>query len=554
MTSQVLRLLEPLATVHAVIVGLLICRCGGLYDPVHHIESARLYGNIDEYAYWFVDLLVGTPPQRVSVILDTGSGVAAFPCASCGHCGRHIDPNFDIAKSKTAKWTSCGKGCRGSCNKGHCSYHQGYQEGSSISGYWFQDWVRLGDAIQRNPPVFTSMGCHQNENKLFYTQKANGILGIRGSGTLLKELFADRKHVQTSIFAMCLAEWGGRLVVGGHNSSYHAGKLEWIPLNPSSYAVTLSGMKVPGQRQIGNFGHTMVDSGTTYTYMGSQRYKELRRQIESYCGSHGGCRARRSGTCWNCPHGLASFPTVEVYFGKVKTFWEPRSYLYRKGTSKQYCYSFEDDGPNAGTVLGASWMLYHEVIFDLNTRRLGIVPANCPEFRRRPKHRTTDLDPPTVPPPTSAPLLAEPAATAAPATVITAAPTPAPASAGSGKVGATAAPTPSPVSQVAMPPPEPSPTFEPMPAASVQAPSDAEGSESFMGFAKIAVGAGVGAIALLGVACCVCRARRRGAEISAAKAAPSAAPPTVVGGEAAVNEEENLSLVNGRAESSTMEL
>ena len=77
---------------------------GALYDPKGHIESCRVYGNIDEYAYYYADLMVGTPPQRVSVILDTGSGVAAFPCASCPHCGEHIDPAFDYAKSSTAKW------------------------------------------------------------------------------------------------------------------------------------------------------------------------------------------------------------------------------------------------------------------------------------------------------------------------------------------------------------------------------------------------------------------------------------------------------------------
>lgn len=230
----------------AAVLGALVQWSGGLYDPVHHIESARLYGNIDYYAYYFVDLLIGTPPQRVSVILDTGSGVAAFPCANCNHCGKHIDPNFDIAKSKTAKWMQCGKGCRGSCKQGHCAYHQGYQEGSSISGYWFQDWVRLGDAIQRNPPVYTNVGCHYNENKLFYTQKANGILGIRGSGNLLHALFKDKAHIESQIFSICLAEWGGRLVVGGHNKSYHRGKIQWTAVTPSSYGVGLSSMKVLG--------------------------------------------------------------------------------------------------------------------------------------------------------------------------------------------------------------------------------------------------------------------------------------------------------------------
>lgn len=32
---------------------------------------------------------VGTPPQRVSVIMDTGSHHTAFPCTGC-KCGKHV--------------------------------------------------------------------------------------------------------------------------------------------------------------------------------------------------------------------------------------------------------------------------------------------------------------------------------------------------------------------------------------------------------------------------------------------------------------------------------
>ena len=34
--------------------------------------------------------------------------------------------------------------------------------------------MRLGDDLQQNPPVQAELGCHDNENRLFYTQKANG--------------------------------------------------------------------------------------------------------------------------------------------------------------------------------------------------------------------------------------------------------------------------------------------------------------------------------------------------------------------------------------------
>jgi hypothetical protein len=260
------------------------------------------------------------------------------------------------------------------------------------------------------------MGCHQNENKLFYTQQANGILGIRGSGTLLRTLFQDKAHVNANIFSMCLAEWGGRLVVGGYNASYHAGQVAWIGVNPSSYSVTLSQMRVAGGAVISNFRHAMVDSGTTYTYMGRGPYRALKSGIEDYCRQHNSCRATKQGSnCWSIKghlNGLRNFPKIDVYFGKTLTHWEPRSYLYRKGTGTQYCYSFEDDGPGAGTVLGASWMLYHEVIFDLDNKRLGIVDANCPEYRKRPEHRSSDLDLPktVMPSPT-----VKPAAIAKPA-------------------------------------------------------------------------------------------------------------------------------------------
>ena len=54
-------------------------------------------------------------------------------------------------------------------------------EGSSIQGDWFSDEIRLGDAVQNNPPVRGGyMGCHRKEDNLFFTQKANGILGLAG--------------------------------------------------------------------------------------------------------------------------------------------------------------------------------------------------------------------------------------------------------------------------------------------------------------------------------------------------------------------------------------
>mmetsp|Transcript_87055 Transcript_87055/g.244137 ORF Transcript_87055/g.244137 Transcript_87055/m.244137 type:complete len:580 (-) Transcript_87055:97-1836(-) len=402
---------------YALFVCVLFGGAAGLYDPVRHIESARLYGNIDAYAYYFVDLLVGSPPQRTSVILDTGSALTAFPCTGCPHCGNHIDPAFNFPMSTTAAWVSCGAGCSGSCTTGHCSYHQSYQEGSAISGYWFTDNVRLGDAIQHNPPVHARLGCHQNENKLFYTQKANGIFGIQGARTLLQQLFDDRAHIESKIFAICLSEWGGRMTVGGHNASYHREKIQYVPLVGIRYGVPLVSMKVNGAT-ITNFRTSVIDSGTTYTYMGSKPYRDLKSAIEMHCKASGKCGTRFSASCWRLIRTYADFvdfPTIDVHFGNgVVTKWEPRGYLYRKGQSDRFCLAFMDDGPNAVTVLGASWMLYHEVIFDLRSNQVGLVRSDCPQYRDRPRHDAALANMPVPAPGITMPQSLEPITTTKP--------------------------------------------------------------------------------------------------------------------------------------------
>jgi len=258
-----------------------------------------------------------------------------------------------------------------------------------------------------------------------------------------------------------------------------------------------------------------------------------------------------------------NFPTVEVHFGKALTEWEPRGYLFRKGSSSQWCYSFEDDGPNAGTVLGASWMLYHEVIFDLTRKRLGIVPANCPEYKKRPKHRTTDLETPTTGHPTSAPK-----ATAAPL------PTqPAPATtkvfptATMSSVGLlTAAPTVSAASATTKPAVAMehaghagsggalngkatvffNVTFAPIAAP----PGSVAGSRGFMDFTRIAVVAVVASLALGVIVYYACRSMNKGEieEPSPTKNSAAAAAQAVGAAADNGNDEENQGLMETNLE------
>ncbi|CAK0830446.1 unnamed protein product, partial [Prorocentrum cordatum] len=243
----------------------------------------------------------------------------------------------------------------------------------------------MGDSIQRNPPVYAKMGCHQNENKLFYTQAANGIFGIQGQQSVLHTFFADKGHVDSSAFSICLAVEGGALTVGGHNESVHAGPLQYIKQLGSGYGVEVSSLAVgTASIPIEHKYNAIIDSGTTYTYLNRKHYQALRKAIEDHCGN-GRCSAVQHGDCWEVRGGLDHFPQVEVTFDhSVRTAWWPREYMYQRGS--KWCYSFKDDGMRPTTTLGASWMLYKEIIFDLANKRIGVAPARCPSYVKRPDH------------------------------------------------------------------------------------------------------------------------------------------------------------------------
>jgi hypothetical protein len=299
------------------------------------------------------------------------------------------------------------------CFKDHCPYTETYSEGSTISGFWFDDFVELGDAFQKNPPVRARLGCHTNENKLFYTQRANGIMGLApseiGAGserpTILQELFRDKKHVDTNIFTICLATWGGRLTIGGYNSTYHtdlsSSGITWLSMRASHYyfvfpeGLALEGVKGKRRRQQRTtvatgqhaFGVSIIDSGTTYTYFPGPVFHALVDNLDLYCKEHMNCGASREGSeCWRLRDPLAGpvhFPTLQMQFGSgLEVAWPADGYLHPRGDFGVWCHTFMEN-TIFQTVLGISFMIHKDMIFDLARSRLGVAEARCPEHRRQ---------------------------------------------------------------------------------------------------------------------------------------------------------------------------
>lgn len=91
---------------------------------------------------------MGSQRQKQSLIVDTGSGIAAVPCKNyCKSCGPdHLNDYFDVKSSLSKYFYDCHKDQGCTCDRdGKCSFLQKYGEGSLYKGFIVKDSVHFGD-------------------------------------------------------------------------------------------------------------------------------------------------------------------------------------------------------------------------------------------------------------------------------------------------------------------------------------------------------------------------------------------------------------------------
>lgn len=378
------------------------------YNSLRNLVSdTSIYGSSDDLNYYYANLYLGNPPKKQAYIVDTGSSITTSPCQPyCEKCGKHLNSYYTV--KEPASIISCeSEQCKmvsSTCNgQKQCGFSISYSEGSSLSGIFINETIRIGDDYNNTKGNWLPIGCTTKENNLFLTQLADGIMGLSNSDTSFVSMLYKRSIISENVFSLCLSQKGGYFAIGEINKKYHKEPtITYIGINKSGFyniklnSIIINSSNISLLNDKGDFKYVaIVDSGTTVTYIPNEPAEAILKEFHNYCElkeNKGKCGTYKKtsdlGPCYffdNMTHmenALQIWPNITFEIqGGYSYVWTPLNYYFNntddvpKATPKA-CLGFISSNGNKFTF-GSTWMHGHDIIFDRSNSSIGFVKADC---------------------------------------------------------------------------------------------------------------------------------------------------------------------------------
>lgn len=365
-------------------------------DPSGKINFMAMVDNLegDSGRGYYLEMMIGTPPQALNILVDTGSSNFAVAGA----------PDPDIATYYHSDWSSTYQSLGVDVT---VRYTQG-----SWSGVLGKDVIRVKGLNESFVVNIASI----MESESFFMPQINwqGILGL-AYRTLAKpsstvETFFDSLVEQEKIpdifsMQMCGAGLpttgtgtnGGSLVMGGIEPSLYTGDIWYTPITEEWYyqveilKFEVGGLNLNLDCTEYNADKAIVDSGTTLLRLPDKVFNAVVDGIiqtslienfnnEFWTGSQLACWEKTEEP-W------AYFPDLSIYLRDVNVTMsfrltiKPQLYIQSVVTFREdlNCYRFGISSSSNALVIGATVMEGFYVIFDREEKRVGFAVSTCAE-------------------------------------------------------------------------------------------------------------------------------------------------------------------------------
>ncbi|GJN33823.1 hypothetical protein PR202_gb22449 [Eleusine coracana subsp. coracana] len=349
---------------------------------------------------YVLDLALGTPPQPVSALLDTGSGLIWTQCAPCASCMSQPDPFYTPAQSASFEPMRCsGLLCNDiphrSCQRPDtCTYRYAYGDGTTTTGVFATERFTFTSSSGETLNVPLGFGCgSMNAGSL---NNGSGIVGFgRDPLSLVSQLSIRR-------FSYCLTPYNSArrstLLFGSLSDGVYAdatGPVQTTPLvrspqNPTFYYVHLTGITVGTRRlripesafalQPDGSGGVIVDSGTALTLLPGAVVAEAVRafmaQLRLPLATNGD--SPDDSVCFVVPPSRRQVPVPRLafHFQGADLDLPRRNYVLEDNRRGRLCLLLADSG-DEGTTIGNMVQQDMRVLYDLEAETLSFAPAQC---------------------------------------------------------------------------------------------------------------------------------------------------------------------------------
>ncbi|XP_065272703.1 beta-secretase 2 [Emys orbicularis] len=344
---------------------------------------------------YYLEMLIGTPPQKLNILVDTGSSNFAV----AGAPNPDVTSYFNTEESSTYKSQGTDVTVR---------YTQG-----SWTGVLGTDIITIPKGINGTYTINIAT-ILESENFFLPGVKWHGILGLAYDAlakpsssveTFFDSLVSQAKIPNVFSLQMCGAGMpvsgsgtnGGSLVMGGIESSLYKGDIWYTPIKEEwYYQVEILKLEVGGQNlnldcREYNADKAIVDSGTTLLRLPQKVFNAVVEAIVSTSSIQAFSSGFWTGSqlaCWDkteTPWSL--FPKLSIYLRDENSSRSfritilPQLYIQPIlgiGQSLE-CYRFGISSSSSALVIGATVMEGFYVIFDRAQKRVGFAVSPCAE-------------------------------------------------------------------------------------------------------------------------------------------------------------------------------
>jgi hypothetical protein len=384
----------------------------GATQVIATLESGVSLGS-GEY---FMDVFIGTPPKHFSLILDTGSDLNWLQCSPCEDCYEQVGPKYDPSMSSSYSAIPCscpqcglvappvtetgGDRCAGNGrnSSSSCRYFYWYGDKSNTTGDLSWETFSVNVTGRRGPLRVPRVifGCGHANRGLFHG--AAGLLGL-GRGQLsfasqLRELYGHK-------FSYCLvdrdsnASVSSTLVFGederlaAHRDLQYTALVQTANSVDTFYYVRIAAATVGGERidvpsaafeiTAKGDGGTIVDSGTTLTYLAQPAYEKIRAAFEAKI-SYPRVDLPPLGPCYNVSGvGDVKLPEFSITFtdGAVWRFPVENYFIQLDPEDAVVCLAIMGTPLGSLSILGNYQQQNFHILYDVDNSRLGFAPMTC---------------------------------------------------------------------------------------------------------------------------------------------------------------------------------